>query len=295
MCILAMWLSAHPDVTVLSVHLRDEFFSRPVVHPTRRTHTPGEVLFGRDHAGGTWAGYNPATRVYAALTNVRDKTPPPAAPASRGELVAGVLRDGGGGGGDGGGTLRLADVRAAAASSGGVLRLGGRYAGFNLVVADVAAGEAYFVTNRRAAASGDTAAPLESPDTAVVQRLPVGAVHAISNSPTPNDEAWAKVQWVRRQLGDTASSLPTLAELRLRYGRPRLPSGASHAADLGAPGTAHGETGASDSASGAADALANHAGARQHAHHAWEGDADVDERAELALVEDAIRRVAATM
>jgi uncharacterized protein with NRDE domain len=51
------------------------------------------IIFGRDlKEGGTWMGYNRATGVFAAITNVRAKGDSPRAPRSRGQLVLALLR-----------------------------------------------------------------------------------------------------------------------------------------------------------------------------------------------------------
>jgi hypothetical protein len=149
---------------------------------------------------------------------------------------------------------------------------------------------------------------------AVVQHVGRG-VHVLSNS-TLNDASWAKVAWVREQLTGVAAAVPYLAELRARYGAPRRSVGAEHASDMGLPTTARGGggfgAGGGDEGDDAAatlvgrpagvpaeraEALAHRAAAaaRQHTHHAWDGDADVEQRCELALVQDVLQRVVGVM
>ena len=92
MCVLGLAVLTSDDVPFVAAHSRDEYFARPV--GPLRLEADG-LLLARDAAGGgTWAGLNTTTGVYASVTNVRDAaapTPPPSAP-SRGLLVVDVLR-----------------------------------------------------------------------------------------------------------------------------------------------------------------------------------------------------------
>lgn len=343
MCILGLLLQVSRDIPFLAVHNRDEFFHRPVEHPTQ---IHSDIIFGRDvSAGGTWLGYNTRTHVYAALTNVRDRVTGPPSPTSRGQLVLGLLR------GDG---VSLSEIRQAcdnATSSAiaaghvgpgrlhhgvGSVSLGAAYAGFNLVVADLSTSqpEVFFLTNRPVhhgplvsgtstesaspSAGPNEAGPLPGPgsvpvsiptDAAHAERLGHG-VHVLSNS-TINDAAWAKVRWVRERLSETAPAIPSLAEMRMHFGQPRLPPGKGHASDMGVPGTARSslkdatgssirDIGPNDPLTPAvyptvAQATAHRALTRQHKGSIHEGDQILEERAEAALVQEALSHVVGIM
>jgi len=89
MCLVGLALGAAPDLPLVLAANRDERFTRPAAPARWWDDVPG-LLAGRDlQARGTWLGLTRQGRV-AALTNVRTPSPP-AAPRSRGELVAGVL------------------------------------------------------------------------------------------------------------------------------------------------------------------------------------------------------------
>ena len=356
MCLLGLLLHVCTDIPFLAIHNRDEFIDRPVDHPVI-LHEEDDIIFAKDlEKGGTWLGYNRRTGVFAALTNVRDRSAGISSPTSRGQLVLSILR------GDGANGPTLYEMRQScdAATADGIekgsiapskalhgigrLDLRHEYAGFNLVVADLSKPDsdisAFFVTNRpvhhgpvangtavesSSPASGPSgtqdkvaadfySVPTEKssalpPHAAEVQRIGPG-VHVLSNS-TLNDAQWAKVRWVREQLTSAASGFPLLAEVRQRYSRNRRPTGSEHASDMGIPattrpheqeeqvGSGSGQPAqplaATSSSSQAAEAAAHHSAPRQHKHHHWEGDADVEEKAEAALIQEVLTSVVSIM
>lgn len=99
----------------------------------------------------------------------------------------------------------------------------------------------------------------------------------------------------------------------MRFGASRRGVGTEHASDMGLPATARAAGGGSSGAGGEgvtqrsvgapagvpherAEAAAHRASApRQHAYHACDGDADVEQRAEAALVTDVLQRVVGVM
>ncbi|GGB47033.1 hypothetical protein GCM10011502_20460 [Oceanisphaera marina] len=129
MCLIAF--SWEPEQRRL--HLlanRDEFYARPTAAADWWSDA-AYIWAGRDlQAGGTWLGLSRAGR-FAALTNVREGSPG-AGLRSRGELVADFL----------------AGEQAPAAYLRYVLANGDDYAGFNLLVGDLARGELHYGGNR---------------------------------------------------------------------------------------------------------------------------------------------------
>ena len=132
MCLLGLLLGRH--VTCV-LHLRDERLSRPVLEPDASS----PVLSGTDCvSGGTWMGFNRASGVLVAVTNVRCKLAEPAGTqqqqqprVSRGLLVAALLQGSSS-------APSLQQLRSAAAGSAS-LQLPAAYSPFNLLVLHTAA------------------------------------------------------------------------------------------------------------------------------------------------------------
>lgn len=118
MCLVALAWNVHPRWRLVAAGNRDELHARPTAALTRWSDAP--ILAGRDlRAGGTWMGLGPHGRM-AVVTNVRNGRAPPYASPSRGALP-----------------LRfLAGTDAAPAHAAALAREPGRYAPFNLLVAD---------------------------------------------------------------------------------------------------------------------------------------------------------------
>lgn len=167
MCLAAIALDVHRRFPFVVAANRDEFFHRPAAHLgwwTPEGHRE-PILAGRDlAAGGTWMGLTAAGR-FALVTNVRR----PGAPLlgdgpSRGGIVPAWLQ--------GDETAERFWPRVAQTG----------YAPFNLIAADLRAGECFWATSQRP--SG--------------QRLPAG-VSAISNA-AELDAAWPKVQRLKARV-----------------------------------------------------------------------------------------------
>lgn len=118
MCLVALAWKVHPRWRLALVGNRDEFHGRPTAALARWPGT--DVLAGRDlQSGGTWMGLGRSGRA-AVVTNVRDGLPPSFSGPSRGALPLDFLQG-----------------RASAEAHAGALAVdAGRYAPFNLVVAD---------------------------------------------------------------------------------------------------------------------------------------------------------------
>lgn len=118
MCLVALAWNVHPRWRLVAAGNRDELHARPTAALARWSDAP--ILAGRDlRAGGTWMGLGPHGRM-AVVTNVRNGRAPPYAGPSRGALP-----------------LRfLAGTDAAPAYAAALARKPGRYAPFNLLVAD---------------------------------------------------------------------------------------------------------------------------------------------------------------
>ncbi|NHI01497.1 NRDE family protein [Oceanimonas sp. MB9] len=129
MCLIAFdWQPASPRLLLLAN--RDEFYARPTAPAGWWPEQPA-LWAGRDlQAGGTWLGLTAAGR-FAALTNYREGEPR-AGRRSRGELVSGFLTG----------------EQAPAGYLRRVLAQGEEYAGFNLLVGDLRAGELHYGGNR---------------------------------------------------------------------------------------------------------------------------------------------------
>lgn len=121
MCLVALAWNVHPRWRLVVAGNRDEQHARPTAPLARWPEMP--VLAGRDlRSGGTWMGLGPDGRV-AVVTNVRNGLPQPFDGPSRGALPTAFL----------GGT----DPAPAYATA--LAREAGRYAPFNLLVADAQA------------------------------------------------------------------------------------------------------------------------------------------------------------
>jgi len=122
--------ASHGALLTLAAN-RDEFYVRPAA-PLGWWPGAPELLAGRDlQGGGTWMGITLSGR-FAALTNFRAPgATNPTAP-SRGELVAGFLRD----------QASPADYLAA------ITRRAHLYSGFNLLVGDLAKRDLRWFSNR---------------------------------------------------------------------------------------------------------------------------------------------------
>ena len=153
MCLLVIAVEQHPDFPLIVAANRDEFHDRPTREADWWPDRP-DVLGGRDlQAGGTWLAVNRGGR-FAAVTNYRDARHESAKLRSRGHLVANFL-----------------------ASNDGPLDYlrsieGDRYAGFNLLVADI--GSAAYLSNR--------GAPMRELD---------AGIYGLSNATL--DDPWTKV------------------------------------------------------------------------------------------------------
>ena len=139
MCLIAFALNASSRWPLVIAANRDEFLDRPTV-PLARWKTPQghDIISGRDlRAGGAWFGLTaggPGGRV-AFLTNVREADALPA-PRSRGELVMRWLES----------TGDVDDFLTGLAADPVA------FAGFNLVLGDMARSQWHWVTNRPSAA-----------------------------------------------------------------------------------------------------------------------------------------------
>lgn len=166
MCLVAFAWKLHPRWRLVMAGNRDELHARPTAPLAAWADAP--VLAGRDlRSGGTWMGLGPGARA-AVITNVRHGLPAPFDGPSRGTLPLAFL----------------AGERAAVAHAVDLAAEAGRYAPFNLVLAD-ADGCAY-VGNR----SGGDAQPLAP------------GVHGLSNGAL--NAAWPKTDQLRAVLHEWA-------------------------------------------------------------------------------------------
>ncbi len=163
MCILAF--SWQPKQQRLHLFAnRDEFYARPTASAQWWPDLP-HIWAGRDlQAGGTWLGVSKSGR-FAALTNVREGSAG-SGPRSRGELVSGFLST----------SLNSEQYLQQ------VLAEGEQYAGFNLLLGDMAQGELWYGGNR----SGANAQPL------------TGGIYGLSNATL--DTPWPKVERLKQGL-----------------------------------------------------------------------------------------------
>lgn len=165
MCLIAFALDAHDSFAFVAAANRDEYYARETA-PAAWWDDRHAVFGGRDlRAGGTWLAIDRRGR-FAAVTNVREPDPV-SGPRSRGALVAGFVE----------GSQPVRDYAEH------VLAQADEYAGFNLLLVDLAAGQpALFVSNRDA------------------RRIvaPGSGVHAWSNGTL--DAPWPKVLRLRERL-----------------------------------------------------------------------------------------------
>lgn len=123
MCLILLALRQHPEFPLLIAANRDERFERPT-QPLAPWPEAPHVLGGRDlEAGGSWFGITRDGR-FAAVTNVREWPPQTGWPRSRGSLVSDFLL----------GSMSAADYAGACA------RNNGQFAGYNLLVGQLAGG-----------------------------------------------------------------------------------------------------------------------------------------------------------
>ncbi|MDT3680558.1 MAG: NRDE family protein [Burkholderiaceae bacterium] len=173
MCLIAFALDAHESFAFVVAANRDEYYARETA-PAAWWDEKHTVFGGRDlRAGGTWLAIDRRGR-FAAVTNVREPDPV-SGPRSRGALVAGFVE----------GSEPARDYAER------VLGQADEYAGFNLLLVDLAAEDpALFVSNRDA------------------RRIvaPGGGVHAWSNGTL--DAPWPKVLRLREQLGHAVHAAP---------------------------------------------------------------------------------------
>jgi len=173
MCLIAFALDAHDSLAFVVAANRDEYYARETA-PAAWWDEKHTIFGGRDlRSGGSWLAIDRRGR-FAAVTNVREPDPV-SGPRSRGELVAGFV--------EGSEPARGYAQR--------VLGQADEYAGFNLLLVDLAAGEpALFVSNRDA------------------RRIvaPGSGVHAWSNGTL--DAPWPKVLRLRERLAQGLDASP---------------------------------------------------------------------------------------
>jgi len=167
MCLIAFALDAHESLAFVVAANRDEYYARESA-PAAWWDEQHTVFGGRDlRAGGTWLAIDRRGR-FAAVTNVREPDPA-SGPRSRGALVADFVC----------GSEPAADY------ADRVLSQADDYAGFNLLLVELAAEQpALLVSNRDARR-------------VVPSR---GSVHAWSNGEL--DAPWPKVVRLRERLAD---------------------------------------------------------------------------------------------
>ena len=129
MCLLVLAWQAHPRYRLVVAANRDEYHERPAAPLAKWPEPPG-ILAGRDlRAAGTWLGLDPARR-FGVVTNFRElQERAPAAP-SRGGLIP----------------LYLGGAYGAGEFFAGLEPAAGKYAGFNLLLAD--GGALWYGSNR---------------------------------------------------------------------------------------------------------------------------------------------------
>lgn len=129
MCLIAFGWQAHPHLDLIVAANRDEFHARET-EPAHWWSRPPGVFGGRDlQAHGAWCAMDRAGR-FAAVTNVREATPPDTPPLSRGLLV----RD------------YFCQAQSAAAWAARTAAEGSAYGPFNLLIGDRRS--LWFVSNR---------------------------------------------------------------------------------------------------------------------------------------------------
>lgn len=170
MCLAALAIDHSRRFPLVLAANRDEFFERPTARLGWWTR-PGsdtEILSGRDlSAGGTWFGLTAAGK-FGLLTNIRDPSRQDPQAPSRGQIIPDWLT-----------TTASPDrfwVRTALTG----------HNGFNLIAADFAHGDCWWLSSARASPT----------------RLESG-VFALSNGAL--DDPWPKVLRLKQQLGDAVS------------------------------------------------------------------------------------------
>lgn len=163
MCLIVFAYDCHPVYRLILGANRDEYRDRPT-DPCRFWNDAPHLLAGRDRlAGGTWLGVTTGGKL-AALSNYRDPRHAFASDLSRGNLVAGFLKD---------------ELMTPADFLGVLTRDGERYDGFNLLYG--IAGELHYFTNR-----GGSSGPVAP------------GIHALSNHLL--DTRWPKAAAARSRL-----------------------------------------------------------------------------------------------
>lgn len=177
MCLAALAIDHSRRFPLVLAANRDEFFERPTARLGWWTGhgSEQEILSGRDlSAGGTWFGLTAAGK-FGLLTNIRDPARQDPQAPSRGQIIPAWLT-----------TQASPDrfwVRTALTG----------YNGFNLVAADFARGDCWWLSSARASPT----------------RLESG-LFALSNGTL--DEPWPKVRRLKQRLGDAVSSATEQAE-----------------------------------------------------------------------------------
>ncbi|MEP7058699.1 MAG: NRDE family protein [Caldimonas sp.] len=179
MCLVALAIGAHPRFPLVIAANRDEYHARPTEPLAWWSDGSGQpILSGRDlEAGGTWMGLTPNGRL-ALLTNIRAAGNNDPARPSRGRIVADWLV----------GRDSADDFWARIEPA--------RHNGFNLIAADMSAGEFCWASNAH-----PSAAP---------QRLGVG-IHGLSNAAL--DTPWPKVVALKARLGDALERAASIDDL----------------------------------------------------------------------------------
>jgi uncharacterized protein with NRDE domain len=217
MCLAVVALDAHPRYRVVIAANRDEFHARPA-EPAHWW--DNGMLAGRDLVGGgAWFGVSRAGR-WALVTNFREGSPRDPKAPSRGELVTRAMQD----------TSPPLPCAARIAVD------GERFHGFNLLIGEIAQGEALHrgrasEPTQGAASDAPTeethAAPEERPVAAYASNRASGAIslpagiYGLSNHLL--DTPWAKVIRSKERLAsalsgdtlDTAAAFALLADREL--------------------------------------------------------------------------------
>jgi uncharacterized protein with NRDE domain len=177
MCLAALAIDHSRRFPLVLAANRDEFFERPTARLGWWT-APGsdtEILSGRDlSAGGTWFGLTAAGK-FGLLTNIRAPSREDTQAPSRGQIIPDWL------------TTRASPDRF------WVRRALTGHNGFNLIAADFARGDCWWLSSARASPT----------------RLESG-LFALSNGAL--DEPWPKVRILKQQLGEAISSATALAD-----------------------------------------------------------------------------------
>lgn len=90
MCLVLLSIDTTPDLPLILVANRDEFYARPT-QPLGFWESNPRILAGRDlQAGGTWMGIHTSGR-FACLTNYRDMATIKSGSPSRGDIIPNLL------------------------------------------------------------------------------------------------------------------------------------------------------------------------------------------------------------